>query len=421
MTTTPPTELDAASGASPVESQSVRVEVGNIVAIEGLRAVAVLWVILFHYLLVRDPAARDPWNAWIGGIDALRHVIGSGYLGVDLFFLITGFLLVLPWFRHAREGTPPPSVSAFYVRRIRRIVPAYYVQLALLFLLLAPAYYGFAEWRYDTRFVAVNLLAHLSFLHYSTPYTAASLSVNGPLWSLAVEAQYYLVLPFLALLFVRARITTALALIAIAAAWRFLASADMAWLVDAEMRIGPRWSVTEEGVRNLLATQLPGYFAHFAVGVLAGHFWLVSQGKPVSRHASWAWLASAAAAFVFVCEVQAESRGATQVFAWLASAAALGLAVLGLVMSPLASGTVLLGNPVLQFVGRVSYSAYLYHYPLLLLWNKYGPAVGWLTLALYLALLLAVAWLSYRFVERPFMTARGAPGRPATHSSRGST
>ena len=96
------------------------------------------------------------------------------------------------------------SVSAFYVRRIRRIVPAYYVQLALLFLLLAPAYYGFGEWRYDTRFVAVNLIAHLSFLHYSTPYTAASLSVNGPLWSLAVEAQYYLVLPFLALLFVRA-------------------------------------------------------------------------------------------------------------------------------------------------------------------------------------------------------------------------
>ena len=124
---------------------------------------------------------------------------------------------------------------------------------------------------------------------------------------------------------------------------------------------------------------------------------------------------------MLVCGVQAESHGAAQGFAWLASAAALGLAVLGLVMSPLASGTILLGNPVLQFVGRVSYSAYLYHYPLLLLWNKYGPAAGWLTLALYLAVLFAIAWLSYRFVERPFMTARGAPGRHATHSNRGST
>jgi peptidoglycan/LPS O-acetylase OafA/YrhL len=421
MTSAPATDPDVVSGALPLESQSVRVEIGYIVAIEGLRGVAVLWVILFHYLLVRDPAAHDPWNAWIGGIEALRHVIGSGYLGVDLFFLITGFLLVLPWFRHAREGRAPPSIGAFYVRRIRRIVPAYYVQLALLFLLLAPAYYGFGEWRYDTRFVAVNLLAHLSFLHYSTPYTAASLSVNGPLWSLGVEAQYYLVLPFLALLFVRARIATALALIAIAAAWRFLASADMAWLVDAEMRIGPTWSVTEAGVRNLLATQLPGWLAHFAVGVLAGHFWLASRGKPVSRHASLAWLASAGAAFVFVCAVQAESRAATQVFAWLAAPVALGVAMVGLVMSPLASGTVLLGNPVLQFVGRVSYSAYLYHYPLLLLWNKYGPALGWPTLPLYLAVLFGVAWLSYRFVERAFMSARGAPGRHATHSSRGST
>src|SRR5258708_37566403 len=96
MTSAPAIDPEVASGALPLESQSVRVEVGNIAAIEGLRGVAVLWVILFHYLLVRDPAANDPWNAWIDGIDALRYVIGIGYLGVDLFFLITGFLLVLP-------------------------------------------------------------------------------------------------------------------------------------------------------------------------------------------------------------------------------------------------------------------------------------------------------------------------------------
>jgi peptidoglycan/LPS O-acetylase OafA/YrhL len=388
-----------------VESQSVRAEVGNIVAIEGLRGVAVLWVILFHYLVIRDPAIHDPWNAWIGGTNPLGHVIGNGYLGVDLFFLITGFLLVLPWFRHALEGKKPPSISAFYVRRIRRILPAYYVQLALLFVFLAPAYYGFEEWRYDTRFVAVNLVAHLSFLHYFTPYTAASLSVNGPLWSLGVEAQYYLVLPFLALLFVRARMGTAIAMIAIAVAWRVLASVDLAPLVDAQMRIGPRWSVTEASVRNLLATQLPGYLGHFAIGVLAGHAWLSSRGKPVSRPSSWAWLAGAGAALVFLFWAQGETSGALHGVAWLFPAAAMGLAVLGLVMSPLASGPALLGNPVLQFAGRVSYSAYLYHYPLLLLWNKFGPPLGWLTLPLYLAVLFGIAWLSYRFVERPFMTA----------------
>src|SRR5260221_8631745 len=184
MTSAPAIDPEVASGALPLESQSVRVEGGNIAAIEGLRGVAVLWVILFHYLLVRDPAANDPWNAWIDGIDALRYVIGIGYLGVDLFFLITGFLLVLPWFWHAREGRAPPSIGAFYVRRIRRIVPAYYVQLALLFLLLAPAYYGFGEWRYDTRFVALNLFAHPSFLHCSHPYTACSTSGKRPAGSI---------------------------------------------------------------------------------------------------------------------------------------------------------------------------------------------------------------------------------------------
>jgi peptidoglycan/LPS O-acetylase OafA/YrhL len=66
----------------------------------------------------------------------------------------------------------------------------------------------------------------------------------------------------------------------------------------------------------------------------------------------------------------------------------------------------LLANRPLLFVGRCSYSAYLYHLPLLLLWNRYAPReLGAMSLPLYLALVLAVSWSSWRFVELRFMRA----------------
>ena len=110
------------------ENESVRSEIGNIRAIEGLRGVAVLWVVVFHYVVVRSEHFRDPFIDWIDASYPPQVVVRYGFLGVDLFFLIPGFLLVLPWFKHAAEGRDRPSARTFYWRRVRRIVPAYYVQ-----------------------------------------------------------------------------------------------------------------------------------------------------------------------------------------------------------------------------------------------------------------------------------------------------
>ena len=58
--------------------ESVRVEIGHLDAIEALRAIALLWVVLFHYLLVRAPAAADPWNAWIVSVPAIHKLALNG-------------------------------------------------------------------------------------------------------------------------------------------------------------------------------------------------------------------------------------------------------------------------------------------------------------------------------------------------------
>lgn len=385
--------------------QSVRAEIGYVEPIEGLRGVAVLWVILFHYVSVRDPRALDPWIAAILGFRPAEVILRNGYLGVDLFFLITGFLLVLPWARHAMEGRAVPDTRDFYIRRVRRIVPAYYVQLILLFCLFVPLLWGLGFWPRNLWFGLYNGVAHGLFLHYTTPISSASLTVNGPLWSLALEFQYYLLLPFLAPLIVRAPLRWAAALVLVAVAWRWLATYDLGPLVAFEMRLGSPWNLNEETIRHLLLTQLPGYMGHFAAGILVGLGWLRWRRHEATPTSIAASAIVTAGAIAFLYWLYGAGGGAVVgSLTWLATTVAFAVAMFALVSRSGALGQALLGNHALTFVGRTSYSAYLYHMPLLLVWNHYQWLPGsWLSLPAYLLAVGTVAWISYRFVEVPFM------------------
>ena len=382
--------------------EGVRSEVGFIAPIEGLRGIAVLWVIAFHYGALRT-GLDDPWIALLGACLPVEVLVRNGYLGVDLFFLITGFLLTLPWYRHAEESRAAPAALEFYRRRALRILPAYYFQLLLLFFVFLPLLQGWTLWKTDPAFTLDNFGAHLFLLHYTSPYTSASLGINGALWTLTLEAQYYLILPLLAPLLVRAPLRTAGALAAGALAWRWLALHDLAALVDAEAAIGARWQVSEATIRHLVGTQLPAYFAHFAAGILAGRAWMKWRGHPVDGRRSLAWLAIAAVALGLLYRIHAPAGAILGEFTWFLIPVCLGTAMLALVSRGMPLARPLLANPPLAFVGRISYSVYLYHLPLLLLWNAFAPPLGWFTLPAFLSLVLLAGWLSYRFVERPFL------------------
>jgi peptidoglycan/LPS O-acetylase OafA/YrhL len=402
--------------------EGVRAEIGNIESIEGLRGVAVTLVVLFHYLVVRTPAAADPWNAFVSSHHALAVIVGNGYLGVDLFFLITGFLLVLPWARHAYHGRKPPSTKDFYIRRIRRIVPAYYVQLAVLLGVVMPILHGIGYWKRDIEFIGYNAVAHLLFLHYTTPISSASMSANGPLWTLALEAQYYVLLPLIAPRLVRAPFRWALALVAAAVAWRWLSLHDLGPLVRFEMGLGARWGLTEDIVRHLILTQLPGYLAHFALGILLGIAWLTLRRPDPGSRRDAGWSVVALAALGLLYWLYGMGGGAwTGTWTWLVTAALIAVAMFATVVRGVRIGDALLARGPLRFVGRVSYSAYLYHFPLLLVWNEWRVLDGdWASLPAYLAALALVSWLSYRFVEAPFMrrTARSGSARAQSHRER---
>jgi peptidoglycan/LPS O-acetylase OafA/YrhL len=396
----------------------VRGEVGHLPAVEGLRGITVAWVIAFHYLAVRGAEGKqDAVAAWVDSIEPLARILRNGYLGVDLFFLITGFLLVLPWIRHAEMGLPPPSARAFYRRRILRIVPAYWVHLALLALVFIPLVAGADAWARAWRFYLFNFALHAPLLHYTTPLTSASMSVNGALWTLALEAQWYLLLPFIAPLFARRPHAVAAALVALALAWRWLAAHDLGPLVRFHMGLAAIWNVPEQTIRHFLATQLPGYFAHFAFGMLAGRAWWRWRHQPAAQGAAavpWLLLAAAGLAFLYVIHIPGSFRFGLP--AWLAVAVALALPFVALVARGTPVTGALLANPPLAFLGRISYSAYLYHLPVLLALDRHAALPPAALAPLYLALVTAVAWASWRCVEAPFM--RSGPGAGA-HRERG--
>jgi peptidoglycan/LPS O-acetylase OafA/YrhL len=393
---------DAAPAAT-VSAESVRAEVGDIPAIEGLRGVAVLWVMLFHYVVLRDGKFDDTFVALLGSWTPLDVFARNGYLGVDLFFLITGFLLTLPWFRHADAGLPAPDWRSFYARRARRILPAYYVQVVLLFFVVLPLFYP-RIWIQSTPFVVGNLGAHFTFLHYMTPLTSSSMTLNGALWTLAIEFQYYLLLPLVAPLFVRWPWRSLAAAAAIAAGWRWLAWNDLEALVNLYLRLGAKAGVTEKEVRHLIATQLPAYSLHFALGILLGRAWMLRRGRAITGKGKWVPVAIAACALAGLYAVLRNGTALLGQMGWIAFPAVMAAGFGAVVSWPSAWLSQVLANRPLGWVGKVSYSAYLYHLPVLLLFNHFMPGSGALqAFFLWAALALGISAVSFRYVESPYL------------------
>jgi peptidoglycan/LPS O-acetylase OafA/YrhL len=147
-------------------------------ALDGLRALAVLLVVLFHaWTFV--PGYIQP------GQNAANYALFYGKTGVQLFFVLSGFLLFLPYAQWVFGLRERPSTLMFYKRRALRVGPAYWVSLVIL-ILTAPL--TFAALR--------DLAVHLVFLSNTSWQTA--FSINGVYWTMAIEVQFYALLPAIA-------------------------------------------------------------------------------------------------------------------------------------------------------------------------------------------------------------------------------
>jgi peptidoglycan/LPS O-acetylase OafA/YrhL len=164
-------------------------------SIDALRGIAALGVVLYHAVLQTPNPVPNNFLSW--PVKLLQFVTSFGYIGVFLFFVISGFCIHLQWAKSRAAGKPADiKFGSFWRRRIRRLYPPYLIAFAL-FLMMAALSTGINV----THFFFYDVVMHLLMLHNLDPQTCYS--INGVFWTLAIEEQLYLA--YFLLLFLRTR------------------------------------------------------------------------------------------------------------------------------------------------------------------------------------------------------------------------
>jgi peptidoglycan/LPS O-acetylase OafA/YrhL len=337
--------------------------------IDGLRGIAVLSVILFH-------------------IDS--RLAPGGFVGVDIFFVISGYLISLHIFSEIEAGQF--SLAEFYRRRIKRIAPA---MLAVVAVTLAATQTLFvpddAEVAAEAAFFSLFSLANVYFWKFlDVSYFAASTDEQPflHLWSLGVEEQFYIFWPLLLMSFYGVRSAKRFVTVgAFVAATSFLLG-DLLFPYDS----------------SFVYYMLPTRAGELLLGALAAQLILRRPTDvQISQRAEWL---SAIGAILAIGSCY--WTPATEAFpGWRAIPPTLGSAILIVAghYRPTFVTRILRWKP-LVWLGVVSYSAYLWHWPVLSVPRyfgiEFGPALG----AIAFVSTMLLAWLSYRYIEQPARRTR---------------
>ena len=348
--------------------------------LDGLRGIAVLMVLAWHFVGVMVDPGAAPWEF------AAYHALRLGRTGVDLFFVLSGFLItgiVLDRRRPARQ-----FLSSFYLRRSLRILPPYFALVGIFWLLVAAglSIRGVNDqtpiWYHLTLTQNWWMAAHQTF-------GPDALSVT---WSVAIEEQYYLLAPLVLLCLPKRYIPAFLVLIAVASAL------FRAWIYSGPTTVISAYILTPSRLDGL------------AVGGLLAWSW---------RHpAARAWLGARARALACLTVVGLIGMAglaammmrdlAWHMFSWGHTYLAL-LSVLVIACALLHTGSAAmrpLRHPPLRFIGSISYSLYLFHpciFGAAILLFGHKPVAGewrdWLMVLGALAVSFAVCAASMALVE----------------------
>jgi peptidoglycan/LPS O-acetylase OafA/YrhL len=336
--------------------------------IDGLRALAVLPVLLFH---------------------AGFQSFSGGYIGVDIFFVISGYLITSIIINDLHAGTF--SILKFYERRARRILPA-------LFLVMM-ASLPFAWWwmsptglhDFSKSVIAVSLFLSNILFWKEAGYFATANELKPLLhtWSLAVEEQYYVLFPLFLML-----------------AWRFIGKrwiVGMLFVGALASLVVSEWALTRFSSASFYLLPTRGW--ELLIGALAA-FYLFSKADTNNSQAQLPPVISQAASLlglllityaVFVYDKSTPFPGLN------ALVPTIGTVLIVLFANPLTIVGKLLGNKLLVGIGLISYSAYLWHQPLFS-FARYGniEEPSKIVYLLLIVISLLLAFLTWKFVETPF-------------------
>ncbi len=373
----------------------------------GIRALAAGWVMLFHLSAIYGPA-------WMGfGVGDLlvdvTPLVTIGWVGVNLFFVLSGFLLTT----HLLEDYDPSDQAGLFRRyakaRFLRVFPAYWAQIAVLLAVSWTVHRTFPDW---VRFLPL----HFFMIHNGT--LESNFAINAVYWTLPIEMNFYIALPFLVKILagkgsdpgrlVRRMLVLAAVVLLASFAYRVIAFQ----MYQPHSVLAIVWAIT----------QLPGSLDQFALGMLAAvlYRWTrMTEGwreratpEQLSTLLFLVGMGGAIAMMHWVHHTLDYWSGSRLPYVWYPlTSFFLAMVVLAIALSSRIT-RFLFENRAMVYLGTISYSIYLWHYPVsgLVAAHIDRASAGRVGFALAaFAATVAVASVSYYLVERPFMRwgARG--------------
>jgi peptidoglycan/LPS O-acetylase OafA/YrhL len=369
-----------ATTAQVIPVSAPRDSLKHIASLDGIRGLAIAMVLVNHLL----------WSSPQTGsrlMDFVAKIRAGGWIGVDLFFALSGFLITGILFDTLNTGH---YFKNFYARRALRIFPLYYGVLLVLFIVFRPTH-----WTEGRQLYVILVYLQNTPLWWNGSQSRAIKDVTGHLWSLAVEEQFYLVWPVL-IFWIRDRrklLWTAVALATVAPIARTLmlhhgAPAEATYkmtICRADSLLTGAWlalAVRGERRETVLRFALPVFcLAMLLCGVIA---W---------RSGSFDW----------------EGNYAINAYGYSLLAIA-GTSLIAMALSTGSLTSRLMHSSLLRWLGKYSYGIYIFHmlvsfvYPAFLHAHIHSKVVLHIAvLVCNLAITLPLAWLSYHFYEQPFL------------------
>lgn len=364
-------------------------------ALDGLRALAVLLTLLFHAWFI-IPGVHDDATTYDFPINYART-------GVQLFFVLSGFLLFQPYARWALSRGAQPSTKVFYVRRLRRIAPAYWANLAVLAVMMPL-----------TPRLIRNVLLHVVWLQNLGP--AIPFTINTVYWTMSVEVQFYIILPLCAAAF---HMLVRRLGIRLGATLFFGALFLISPLDNLLVQLQPALTTTPI-VNSFLFSMdsLPYWLAVFACGMCL-RVLIEARGAQGRALPGYGALAGALILALSVTFLPALHHILVRDILFGPAYAALIYATLSLPwLTRLFSW-----NP-LRLIGLISYSLYLWHYIIIRLFDvSVLGQVRSVPLHVLLGSVLAIvvgvpfAYVWYQIIERPFLVQRPSSGTRSFESA----
>ena len=335
--------------------------------IDGIRALAVIPVLLFHIMAVLCP---------------------GGFAGVDVFFVISGYLITGGILRDLEKNRF--TVRNFYYRRVRRIMPAYFAMIAGVFAAGCVLYYAAPLMLLGDAVTAGTLfVANIHFWTMGDDYFSSKLHSQAllHLWSLSVEEQFYLFIPlFCAVLWKVRRRLVAPALILLAGVSLFGAIyAVMTGKQNSAFYLlhFRAWELLTGSLLAMIPAAAPHNDSHEAL-----------RAKKKNGFFAIAGFLMVVATYIFI-SAKTPFPGAVAIFPVIGTAILIRYGQNGLI------GRFLCWRPSVA-IGKISYSLYLWHWPVVVFWRyaAYDQIYAYDYLGMFL-LSLALGYLSWKFVELP--------------------